>query len=193
VHDFIQTHSKERTITRKLRQFSDVLIKQLENQQKNKMHLSFTKGIPHLQIGTLPSNALHKDNGMRRDRYKNSQFDYTIVIPVVDYDLSGNKNHNFSPQSTQILPMEFKNIVPEYDKKIENRKAVFYKQLEPETQENIKKHLVSEPLQQGTAIILRTATAEASDDDGQSVIHQSPETPDGFVRCFIIERANNKP
>jgi DNA integrity scanning protein DisA with diadenylate cyclase activity len=40
VHDFIQTHSKERTITRKLRQFSDVLIKQLENQQKNKRHLS---------------------------------------------------------------------------------------------------------------------------------------------------------
>ena len=87
--------------------------------------------------------------------------------------------------------MAFKDVVPEHNKKGQNRMAVFYKQLAPETQENIKKYLVSQPLQQGTAIILRTATAAGSDDDGQSVIHQSPEVPNGFVRCFMIDRANN--
>jgi hypothetical protein len=109
---------------------------------------------------------------------------------VVDYDLSGNQNHNFFPQSTKILPMEFKHLVPEYDKKKENRNTVFYVKLDKTKQEEIKQHLVSEPLQQGTAIILHTVTAKNSDDDGQSVIHQTPETPYDFVRCFILERAN---
>jgi hypothetical protein len=69
---------------------------------------------------------------------------------------------------------------------------VFYQYLVPSKEEEIKTHLVSEPLQQGTAIILHTATNTDSDDDGQSVIHKTPETPNGFARCFIIGRANKK-
>jgi hypothetical protein len=141
---------------------------------------------PLIQIGTQPSNKLHKDNGYNFNA--GERYDYTIVIPLLGYDLSKEKKHNPTPKSTSIIPPSLKHKISGYDIKNGYRKSVFYNNASEEE----KQYLVSEKLTQGTAIILHTATEANSDDDGKSVIHMSPEIEHGYLRCFIFVRANKK-
>jgi hypothetical protein len=143
-----------------------------------------------IQIGTDPSNVLHKDNN---NKSKSGKFNYTIVVPIMNYDTSEKGNHDYEPESTRIVPQKFKKKIPNHNAKSleELGEAVFYH--DENTRNIAEPYLVSEKLTDGTAIILRTVTEKDSDDDGKSVIHISPETPKGFLRCFIILRANKKP
>ncbi len=142
---------------------------------------------PFIRIGTRTSDVLHKDNGGSLDD-DNFFYDYTIVIPIINYNLLNPNNHDYAPESTQIIPQQFKHIVSGYAEKNYYRGSIFY----PNASEYAKKHLVSDKLTQGTATIIHTATAAGSDDDGDSVIHMSPVTPFGHLRCFILARANKK-
>jgi hypothetical protein len=151
-----------------------------------------------IQIGTKASDALHKDNG--HDGYHDlscNEYDYNIVIPIMNYNLLNPNNHDYAPESTKIIPQKFKKNIINYDKKktrtdsdgtTYDRMPVFY----PKSSKEEEKYLVSEKLTQGTALILHTATKAGSDDDGKSVIHISPETPLGYLRCFTTVRANKK-
>ncbi len=141
-----------------------------------------------LQAGTNISDVLHKDNG-RDQKMTGYEYDYTIVIPVLNYDLSANKNHDFNPESTCIIPQDLKHNIPDYDKSSSSYKrgTVFYNNLPKDV---YKQFLVSEKLTDGTAIILHTVQ-EKEDANSKSVLHISPETPVGYVRCFVFVRANS--
>ena len=144
-----------------------------------------------LQIGATDSSILHKDNGIG-NHFKNQSFDYTLLVPVMDYDLSGNNEHNFEPESTKIIPQEFKSKIPGYARSPEeHRGLVFYN--EPYDSKYLaSEYLVSEKLTKGTAIILHT-TESNENKNSKSVIHASPEIPYDYTRCFILVRANKKP
>ncbi|MFT6072050.1 MAG: hypothetical protein ACJARD_000044 [Alphaproteobacteria bacterium] len=140
-----------------------------------------------VQFGTTASNDLHTDQGSDS---VNSNYDYTVVIPVLDYDISGAGNDNFQPESTVILPQEIKtskNLYKDSDDNNINRQANFYDQDEVDAL-SLEGHLVSEPLKKGTAIIVHTATSSGSENEGASVFHKSPATPEGFKRVYVIAR-----
>ena len=126
-----------------------------------------------IQIGTDPSNDLHKDDNNKRA----SNFDYTIVVPIMIYDTSKKGNHDYEPESTRIVPQQFKEKIPDHNAKSTEKLggAVFY--TDDATRNIAEQYLVSEKLTRGTAISLHTATMQDSDDDGKSVLHMSPETP----------------
>jgi hypothetical protein len=140
-----------------------------------------------LKIGIDGSDTLHIDNASIFSD-EEEEYNYTIIIPLLDYDTSGQGDHNFQPYSTIILPQNVKQNSNLIDRSTASKRKDWY--LDAEKEEKLVSDLVSHPLKQGTAIIVHTATEVDSEDDGKSVIHASPETPIGYQRIFLITTGN---